>query len=191
MSKYWIHTFTNKLFDLENPTPEMVCIEDIAHHLSGINRFTGAAPSPYNVAQHSVLMSWYIDTPHKFTALMHDSQEAYVGDMTSPLKRLMRKGYVGPNSYDDIEERVWHVIAQKYNVPFELPAEVKEADLKILANEKLMFGEEPQSWNLNAEPFVDSTNGMPIKVNPWTAKEAEREFLIRFEQLERRRRSNV
>ena len=67
---------------------------------------------------------------------------------------------------------------------------MKEADLKILANEKMMFGAEPQSWGLNVEPFVDTT-GIPIRVIPWTAKEAERGFLAQFHTLQKRREKAV
>ena len=55
--KHWIQTYTGKAFDLLNPTPEMVEVTDIAHHLALINRFTGATAVPYSVAQHSVLVS--------------------------------------------------------------------------------------------------------------------------------------
>ena len=37
----WLQTFTGKLVDIENPTPEMVDIQDIAHALSMTCRFGG------------------------------------------------------------------------------------------------------------------------------------------------------
>ena len=40
-SKAWIQTYTRKAFDVLNPDPELICIEDIAHALSNQCRFTG------------------------------------------------------------------------------------------------------------------------------------------------------
>ena len=49
-----IHTFSGIAFDLLNPQPEMILMEDIAHSLAIINRSNGAAKFPYSVAQHSL-----------------------------------------------------------------------------------------------------------------------------------------
>jgi hypothetical protein len=49
-----IHTYTGIAFDLRNPRPEMVCLDDIVHSLSLMNRFNGVALFPYSVAQHSL-----------------------------------------------------------------------------------------------------------------------------------------
>ena len=45
-------TYTRKVFDLLNPKPEMVCIEDIAHSLAYQCRYTGHTRQFYSVAQH-------------------------------------------------------------------------------------------------------------------------------------------
>ena len=52
-----IVTYTGKLFDIFDPKPELVCIEDIAHSLANQCRYTGHTKVFYSVAQHSVLMA--------------------------------------------------------------------------------------------------------------------------------------
>lgn len=52
-----IHTFSGIAFDLLNPKPEMILLEDIIHSLALINRFNGASIFPYSVAQHSLYVA--------------------------------------------------------------------------------------------------------------------------------------
>lgn len=67
-------------------------IEDIAHHLAQINRYTGAAKRPYCVAEHSLLTAEIAAANGasplmQLACLMHDAHEAYCGDVSSPVKR--------------------------------------------------------------------------------------------------------
>jgi uncharacterized protein len=91
----WILTHTGRRFNLEAPLPSMVCIEDIAWHLSLVNRFTGATARPYSVAEHSLLVAEIlertvtgIDAMCLRAALLHDAAEAYTNDLSSPMKAL-------------------------------------------------------------------------------------------------------
>lgn len=66
-------------------------IEEIAHALAQINRFTGHAKRPYSVAEHSLLVasiaaSEGVTPVQQLAALLHDAHEAYVGDLASPAK---------------------------------------------------------------------------------------------------------
>ncbi|MFA5286352.1 MAG: hypothetical protein WC347_12205, partial [Smithellaceae bacterium] len=78
-----IHTFSGIAFDLLNPKPEMILLEDIIHSLALINRFNGAAIFPYSVAQHSLYVASLLPSELKLHGLLHDAAEAYVGDMVS------------------------------------------------------------------------------------------------------------
>lgn len=66
-------------------------IEDIAHALALINRFTGHTERPYSVAEHSLLVA-DIAAAHgaspsaQLAALLHDAHEAYTSDVSSPAK---------------------------------------------------------------------------------------------------------
>lgn len=66
-------------------------IDEIAHALALINRFTGHTKRPYSVAEHSLLV-WSIaaregaSTAAQLAALLHDAHEAFTGDVASPVK---------------------------------------------------------------------------------------------------------
>ena len=82
-------TGSGRLFDLYNPSREMVDIEDIANSLSKTCRWNGNIPDFYSVAQHSCLVAWLAPAPLAFAALMHDAAEAYTGDIIRPLKKCL------------------------------------------------------------------------------------------------------
>jgi len=124
-----IHTFSGIAFDLLNPQPEMILIEDIAHSLSLINRFNGAALFPYSVAQHSLYVASLLPPELKLHGLLHDAAEAYIGDMVSPLKKIMTQ-------YKIVEERISKVVAVVFGLAYPEPREVKEADLAMLSAER-------------------------------------------------------
>lgn len=105
--KYYITTHSGIQFDFREPTPDMIEIDDIAHHLSNLCRWNGACSRFYSVAQHSILTSRIVPKELQQWALMHDAAEAYVGDMTRPLKHLFPEFKV-------IEERVMRAIVAKF-----------------------------------------------------------------------------
>jgi hypothetical protein len=92
----WMLTSTGREYHLSGPAAlganaRTVAIEDIAHHLSLINRFTGATTRPYSVAEHSLLCCDIAARAGaspivQLAALMHDAHEAYVTDLSSPAK---------------------------------------------------------------------------------------------------------
>lgn len=66
-------------------------IEEIAHALAQINRFTGHTKRPYSVAEHSLLVCSIADREGaslsaQLAALLHDAHEAFTGDVASPVK---------------------------------------------------------------------------------------------------------
>jgi hypothetical protein len=96
MSLTSIETFTGKMFDLASPTPDMVCMEDIAWSLARIPRYNGHTLSAetYSVAQHSVFVMRLLqergaDLLGLLYGLMHDAHEAYTGDFSKPMKMLL------------------------------------------------------------------------------------------------------
>lgn len=53
----WIQTFSGRRFDIANPKPESVWLEDIAHSLSMQCRYNGHCQHFYSVAEHSTYVA--------------------------------------------------------------------------------------------------------------------------------------
>ena len=75
-------------FDFLDPESSDFAIEDIAAGLSNICRYAGQCSGFYSVAEHSLLVS-EVAFDHAYAALMHDAAEAFIGDVTRPLKQLL------------------------------------------------------------------------------------------------------
>lgn len=105
-------------------------LKDIAHHLSMINRFGGAARLPLNVAQHSVYVYRLVADQTlaiRRQALLHDASEAYLGDIIKWLKESkIFEGYRKVEA--DLEQRIWI----KFECELVMHPSVKAAD-KLMA----------------------------------------------------------
>lgn len=90
-----LETFTGLHFDYDDPQPEQISLTDIARALSYTARFGGHTSRFYSVAEHALLCHRlvYERVPNRpdlmLAALHHDSHEAYVGDLPTPLKRTL------------------------------------------------------------------------------------------------------
>lgn len=120
-------------FFLFDPQPLDFEPFEIALALSHVCRFTGHVRRFYSVAQHSVLVSLWLDA-HGFHelapwGLMHDAAEAYIGDMVRPLKREMPE-------FKRIEKRIERQIARRWDLAWPMPPPVKQADNAVLMSER-------------------------------------------------------
>ena len=180
LSQACIETYTGLFFDILDPKPEQIVIEDIAHALSQCCRFTGHTKYPYSVAQHSILASYITPPQFAFEALMHDSGEAYIADLSRPVKHFTP---VGP-PYMEIEERIMSVIAKKFGFPTEMSPEVKRADnIMLYAEKKALMRpiEWPTKWG-NESDVAD------VEIYQMTPGAAKASFLRRFSELTINRR---
>lgn len=171
------HILTNKLkyFDFHNPEQHTYDVEEIAHSLSHVCRYTGHVRNFYSVAQHSVLVSLIVPKHLQKAGLLHDASEAYLGDVSSPLKALLP-------DYKAIEAKVEKAICKQFNLPFPLPSKVKEADLIMLVTEKRdLMGRGPGESDRGMWPDI-----MPLhwKINPLPPAAAKALFLARWENIE-------
>lgn len=137
-----ILTHSGISFNLVEPDGDLIEIKDIAHALSHICRFTGHTNRFYSVAEHCVRASNHVAPEHKLEALLHDATEAYLGDVSSPLKALLHE-------YRLIEFRLDCVIRERYGLPLKQSPEVKQADLAMLAAERnWLMPETNEHWPL-------------------------------------------
>lgn len=77
------------LFDIADPDGSEFTLQDIAHGLGRVCRFAGQTSRFYSVAEHCFHVSSLVPLEHKRAALLHDAAEAFIGDVTRPLKALL------------------------------------------------------------------------------------------------------
>ena len=166
----WIQTYSARPFYPLNPRPDDVFVEDIAHSLSFQCRFNGHCRRFYSVAEHSVRVADILPTELRLWGLFHDAAEAYVSDLPRPVKAQLP-------DYQQAEDVILRVVAEKFGLSWPMPQRVREADDRLLVTEaRDLMGPPPQSWGLSAQPLLD-------KIEPRSAAEAEALFLRRFEEL--------
>lgn len=159
-------------FDLLDPANSPFTIEDIAHGLSNTCRFAGQCASFYSVAEHCVLASHVVAPEFALQALMHDAAEAFIGDVTRPLKSLLPE-------YKAIERSIETAIMQRFGIADWNVPEVKEIDLAMLATEQLaMMPKHGLDWTVLA-----GVTAAPVEIAFWRPHTASEAFLERFEEL--------
>jgi hypothetical protein len=141
VSNATILTASGLWFDILDTTPDMVCIEDIAHSTSQGNRFTGHTKFPYPISQHSRLGSYLVPQVYTLRFLLHDGSEAYLGDMNRPLKYFTPAG----EEYRKVEKRIQGLIYSKYGLSPEDPEIIKDIDNEMLYAEKKQLMH-PREW---------------------------------------------
>lgn len=164
----WIETFTGRRFYFLHPSPEDICIEDIAHALSMICRFTGHTTNFYSVAQHSLLVSRWVSKNYALVGLMHDAQEAYLGDISHPLKKILP-------DYRHIEEEIASAIRQKFNLPMVGWIETSRVDREVCYAEARALMPNVGDWAGTDVSLIWSR----------TPRDAERDFLEEYRRLTR------
>ena len=169
-------------FNPLEPTVDMIDIHTIARALSNQCRFIGHVREFFSVAQHCVYVSQFCDENDALWGLLHDASEAYLVDIPRPQKR-----WEGFSGYMELEKKIMAVICEKFGLDTTMPDSVVEADDLILQWE---FRDNLQPKIV--EIFTDLRGNLEDSYAPLiysTPKEAEREFLQRFNMLMRRGRT--
>lgn len=168
----WMQTFTGRALYPLDPHVDDIDPADIAHHLSLLCRYNGAVWSYYSVAEHCVLISHAVSPANALWALLHDATEAYMGDMIRPLKGSMP-------AYRIAEDYLMSVICVRFGLDPVMPAEVKDADLRILRDERdALMAAPPQPWG-----SIDGLPALGVTVRGWDPTTAERRYLRRMKEL--------
>lgn len=169
-----IKTYTGSYFNFLEPESSLICIEDIAHALSNTCRFGGHCSEFYSVAQHAVLVSYLVPVELAWQGLHHDDAEAYIGDIPTPLKRLLP-------DFRAIEKKIEHEISKIFGLPEYLHPSVKIADLQalMLEREVLIKKDDGILW----ECFEGISVPTPRNIIPLKPKDAEKLFFDRVTEL--------
>lgn len=168
-------TRSGYMFDLLTPDPNMVDIEEIAHCLAYECRYNGHIPGDnfLSVAEHSVAVceriqkdveSGSVNVP--LIALLHDAHEAYTGDVTAPLKRLLPE-------IREVERVIQEVVHTKYGiseVSEKTARVVKRADEQVGEMERMIFSNMREDGGNNGLLFL-------------VPKKAKKLFMDKFKEV--------
>ncbi len=169
--------------DFVEPQADQIFIEDIAYSLARTFRFGGH--SEETVAQHSCLVAELSATnlagrsaaEAMLAGLMHDAAEAYIGDIPTPLKRLLGK------QVKDIENNILYTILHRYGLVEifdKYEPMVHWADRIMLYNDALM-----NEIDVDGDREISPTDFvmLPIEGGIWSIEESETKFLTMFRSL--------
>lgn len=163
-------------FDLLDPWNSRFDINDIAHGLSNTCRFAGQCSTFYSVAEHSLHVSRLLPRDLRFAGLMRDAAEAFIGDVTRPLKSLLPQ-------YKAIEKNIEAAIFARFGLADIMndPAaieEIKQADLRMLAAEQLiLLPPHDDEWHCIAGLAIPQ-----ISLKCWPPSEARERFLTAWRE---------
>jgi len=173
----YITTFKKIHFAPLEPKSENIMIEDIAHALSQMTRANGHFPEFYSVAQHSIqcceeAKARGYSKKIQIACLLHDASEAYLSDITSPVKRNLSK-------YVEIEDRLQGAIYQKF---LEEPLLGEESQLITEIDNAMFYYEFYHFMNekkLDTVPIIESNPIYDVEA----FQTVEKRFLYLFKGL--------
>jgi 5'-deoxynucleotidase YfbR-like HD superfamily hydrolase len=173
-----IALLSGAMFNYNKPEESDVTIDDIATALSNVCRFSGHLPRFYSVAQHLVNTSRIVRPELAFTALMHDTAEAFTNDLPTPLKWALP-------IFKELEVRIEGAMANKFGFQFPYPDEVKLADTQMLLLEKNYVKEDTSKWEYYGDVKFEHLRDI-VDLDSWQPRRAKREFLERFNELQKK-----
>lgn len=174
----WQHTLENRRFDfagLLRGEPQPISVDEIAWCLSHKYRYGGHTRILITVAEHSLAVARRVrqlggDRNETRCALLHDAHEAYIGDMISPLKALLRER--GETTFERIDAAATEQIAAAFGVDWTDRAVelVRQADAEAMAWERTRIkGPPPAPWPGAIECPADADVGV-LGLSPVTAR---------------------
>lgn len=166
-----ITTYTRKRFNPIEPEANLIDLRDIAHALSLTCRGNGHVRHFYSVAQHSIACCREAKARKhservQLACLLHDASEAYLSDVTRPVKRKMQE-------YLEAEAILQGAIWKKY---FEEPLTKEEYAQVQKIDDDMMILELTHLLNMTVDMEGDPLlSNPPLRFQPM--KEVEVEFL--------------
>jgi uncharacterized protein len=191
----WMQTVTGRRFYPLAPRAEDVDIYDIAHGLAMCCRYAGHTRHFYSVAEHCVHVSREVERalrervdgrahPSNLTvlrwsllALLHDSAEAYIGDMIRPLKHQPEMAEF--RRAEAAIERAVHDALIPFNPAGDGWARlIKEIDDRIIVDEIELLKADPSMYDV-----APVGGALGVRLECWGPEWARERFLLRYEGL--------
>lgn len=172
----WMQLGGGRIFHPLDPSADEVNIDDIATSLSRIIRYNGHSDIWVVVAQHCcncVTLARADGHNNRFlyALLLHDAAEAYVGDMTRPLKCALPE-------FKRLELNVYEVIEEALEIPKVSEDVIKHYDNLAWAWEKRDFFYSAREW-----PFTPELADDLPQLFQWNHGLARSKFLEEYYRL--------
>lgn len=189
----WMQTFSGRRFYPLEPRAEDIELIDVAHGLAMTCRYGGQCKQFYSVAEHCVLVSEIVERhaqnaghhPDEVRrlaqlALMHDSAEAYIGDMIRPLKHQAEMA-----EFRRAEVAIELCIADAFGLKWTPEAYdiVKRIDDRILVDEITHLMAQPEAYL--ETPLLRELSPLGAHFRCLGPAEAQRDFMARWKELAR------
>lgn len=152
MSKIKLNT--GIYFDFANPSPKMITLHDIAHNNSKEQRFSNCLSRDWSVLHHSLFVYELVKREdgsfeQQYIALHHDSPEAYMKDIPTPLKNLL-------SDYKKIYREVEKAIEDKLQVKIHpLDDLVHMYDKAAMNMEDALYSTTESAWHSTTEDNIN------------------------------------
>jgi 5'-deoxynucleotidase YfbR-like HD superfamily hydrolase len=185
----WQKMLSGRRLDLLNPSAIDIEIEDIAHGLSRVVRWSGqtAGDHGFSVAQHGLLVEEIArnlqpaaDKAWLMASLLHDAPEYVTGDMSKPVKEIAGV------DYGSFEER----LRQAVHIRFGLPAIITPQLRKFIkrADKIAAYIEATQVAGFSDLEARKLFGPPPVTLKDWhiaalQPNDARHLYLRRFEEL--------
>lgn len=168
-------------FDFANPTKDMVLLKDIIHNNSKEQRFGNCLDKDWSVLHHSLLVYklselYGDDYKSQYAALHHDSPEAYMKDIPTPLKKML-------SDYNKIYKKVEQAVEEKLQVKISDSFLYKFYDQLAMFIEDTLFSDSESSWHEFTE---DSIKKLSDELDGNIQKEINSLYILRTWQVSKK-----
>lgn len=175
-----IKTYTGLMFDPLIPDENLIRIEDIAHALAMLCRANGHFKTFYSVGQHCIncakeAAARGYSTKVQLGCLLHDGSEAYLSDVTRPVKQALPV-------YLEIEAPLQDAIWRKW---LKSPLTEEENKLVFEIDDILLLNEFMALMDTALEDTIPPLQS-DVLLGFCGFQETESEYLRLFEELKSR-----
>ena len=175
----WIETVTGRKFYYLKPTFD---IGEIAHALGNMCRFTGQSRRFFSVAEHSVLVSRIMEDLRlgdPMEGLLHDGVEAYLADVASPAKAVLK-------DYKALDKALDRAMRAEFKMPLEKTEGCTTADwLALFCEARALLPSKGKGWT-GPPGLMEQAWQLPYHIGCWTPEDATSRFMDRMTDVRRR-----
>lgn len=187
----WMQTYSGRKFYPLAPLVDDIELMDVVHGLAMTCRYGGQCRRFYSVAEHCLIVSSLVEQHARNAgmaepevralareALMHDSSEAYIGDMIRPLKHQPEM-----IEFRRAEAAIETAIFAKFGIvsTHESHAIIKTIDNRILVDEISQLMPLPEMYL--ESPLLAEESPFGVKLACWEPQRAQEQFMARYREL--------